>query len=109
MATREGRHIQVDAVRKKLTPTQLPLYDAVCGAVTILFCGLLLVLALQYVIEQIGHAGTLQATGLPEFLVSLPIAVSLLVMVGRFAVRVKADFGAWRRGEPVETAGTGGH
>lgn len=109
MATREGRHIQVDAVRKKLSPTQLPLYNAVCGAVTLLFCGLLLVLALQYVIEQIGHAGTLQATGLPEFLVSLPIASSLLVMVGRFAVRVKADLGAWRRGEAVENGGTGAH
>ena len=107
MATRDGRHIQVDAIRKKLTPRQLPLYNAVCGAVTILFCGLLLVLALQYVIDQIGHAGVLQASGLPEFLVSLPIALSLSVMVGRFAVRVKSDFRAWRRGDSVETASTG--
>ena len=55
MATREGRHIQVDAVRKKLSPTQLPLYNAVCGVVTLLFCTLLLVLSVQYVADQLGH------------------------------------------------------
>ena len=99
MATREGRHIQVDAVRKKLSPTQLPLYNAICGVITILFCALLLVLAVQYVSDQLGHGGELQATGLPEFLVSLPIAVSLFVMIGRFGVRVRADLDAWRRGE----------
>jgi len=109
MATREGRHIQVDAVRKKLKPKQLPLYNAVCGVVTILFCTLLLVLALQYVFDQLGHGGMLQATGLPEFLVSLPIAVSLLVMIGRFAVRARADFGAWRRGEAAEASDVGAH
>ena len=109
MATREGRHIQVDAVRKKLSPMQLPLYNAICGVVTLLFCALLLVLAVQYVSDQLGHGGELQATGLPEFLVSLPIAVSLLVMIGRFFVRVRADFGAWRRGEAAEALEPGAH
>lgn len=109
MATRDGRHIQVDAVRKTLTPKQLPLYNGICGLVTLLFCTLLLALSIQYVSEQIEHGGTLQASGLPEVLVSLPIALSFLVMIGRFGVRTAAEFGTWRRGDAGEAPDAGAH
>jgi len=109
MATRDGRHIQVDAIRKKLSPVQLPLYNAICGAVTVAFCVLLLVLAIQYVAGQLHHGGKLQATGLPEVAVSLPIAVSLCLMVVRFGSRAMADLRTWRRGESVVPDAMGMH
>jgi TRAP-type C4-dicarboxylate transport system permease small subunit len=99
MATRERKHIRVDAIRKKLPPRQLPLYNAIGGLMTIAFCLLLGALSVHFLITKVDHGGTMQASGLPEWVITLPIAVALLVMVLRFTGHVTADLGMWRRGE----------
>lgn len=99
MATRDGKHISVDAVRKKVPLRHLPLYDATSGLVTVLFCGLLLALAFSYLRGQIEHGNVMQASTLPEWVISLPIAVGFLLMLLRFLGRVVHDLGMWRRGE----------
>lgn len=102
MATRERKHIRVDAVRKKMSPRHLPLYNAIGGLVTILFCVFLGGLALHFLLSKIKLGGTMQASGLPEWVISLPIAVALAVMVVRFSGHFARDFGMWRRGEEAE-------
>ncbi|MEZ4268243.1 MAG: TRAP transporter small permease [Myxococcota bacterium] len=102
MATRERKHIRVDAVRKKMPPRHLPLYNAVGGLMTIIFCVFLGGLALHFLLSKIEHGGTMQASGLPEWVISLPIAVALGVMVVRFSGHLARDLGMWRRGEVPE-------
>ena len=109
MATRDARHIQVDAVRKNLAPKHLPLYNAVSGLVTLFFCGLLLLLTLHYMAERIAAGSRLEATELPEVLMSLPVGVSLLLMELRFLGRAWEDLQMHRRGEVPEPAGPGLH
>ncbi|MCB9728299.1 MAG: TRAP transporter small permease [Deltaproteobacteria bacterium] len=102
MATRERKHIRVDAVRKKLPPRHLPLYNAIGGLMTIAFCVFLGGLALHFLLSKIERGGTMQASGLPEWVISLPIAVALAVMVLRFVGHAVHDFAMWRRGEIPE-------
>lgn len=102
MATRDRKHIRVDAVRKKMSPRQLPLYNAVGGLVTILFCIFLGGLALHFLIGKVERGGTMQASGLPDWVISLPIAVALAIMVVRFSGHFVRDLGMWRRGELAE-------
>lgn len=104
MATRDGRHIQVDAVRKNLPPRYLPLYNALGGLVTVLFCGLLLAITMHYMAERIDAGSRLEATELPEVLMSLPVGVSLLLMELRFFGRGWGELQAFRRGEIPEPA-----
>ncbi len=99
MATRERRHIRVDFVRKNVPPRFLNLYNALGGLVTVLFIVFLLVLATQYLSSQMGHGSMLQATGLPEYAVSLPIALALVLMAVRFAGQALADLRGFLRGE----------
>jgi TRAP-type C4-dicarboxylate transport system permease small subunit len=109
MATRDARHIQVDAVRKNVSPRLLPLYNAVSGGVTLFFCGLLLVLTFHYMAERIEAGSRLEATELPEVLMSLPVGVSLLLMELRFLARAIKDLQMFRRGELPEATGPGLH
>ena len=109
MATRDARHIQVDAVRKKIPPRFLPLYNGVSGLVTLFFCGLLLLLTLHYMAERISAGSRLEATELPEVLMSLPVGVSLLLMELRFLGRALGDLQMFRRGEIPEATGPGLH
>ena len=99
MATRQGRHIQVDVVRKNLSPRHLPLYNAISGLVTVLFCGLLLAITVHYMAERLEAGSHLEATKLPEVLMSLPVGVSLLLMELRFMGRAWLELQAFRRGE----------
>ena len=109
MATRDARHIQVDAIRKKLAPKHLPLYNAISGLVTLFFCGLLLLLTLHYMAERIEAGSRLEATELPEVLMSLPVGISLLLMELRFFGRAWEDLQMHRRGEVPEPSGPGLH
>jgi TRAP-type C4-dicarboxylate transport system permease small subunit len=109
MATRDARHIQVDAVRKNISPGLLPLYNAISGLVTLFFCGLLLILTVYYMGERITAGSRLEATELPEVLMSLPVGVSLLLMELRFLARAIKDLQMYRRGELAEAAGPGMH
>ncbi|MGB0588945.1 MAG: TRAP transporter small permease [Myxococcota bacterium] len=109
MATKDARHIQVDAVRKNVSPRLLPLYNAISGGVTLFFCGLLLVLTAYYMAERIDAGSRLEATELPEVLMSLPVGVSLLLMELRFLGRAIQDLQMYRRGELAEVAGPGMH
>ena len=109
MATRDVRHIQVDAVRKNIPAPHLPLYNAISGLVTLFFCGLLLALTLHYMAERIAAGSRLEATELPEVLMSLPVGVSLLLMELRFFGKAWEDFQMFRRGEVPEATGPGLH
>lgn len=109
MATRDGRHIKIDALRKKIPAHHLGLYNAAGTLVTVLFCVLLLVLSVHYVSAQLEHGGILQGTLLPEVVVSMPIAVSLLLMITRFSASGWVDWAAWRRGEAPAPPKLGSH
>jgi TRAP-type C4-dicarboxylate transport system permease small subunit len=109
MATRDNKHIQVDAVRRKMPLRWLHLYNMVGGLVTVGTCLLLCVLASEYVISQAGHGNTLEATQLPEVVVSLPIAVATGMMAIRFAVQTAGHLAAHLRGDEPSRPEAGAH
>ena len=112
MATRDGRHVTIDAVRKKIARKYLYLYNSIGTIVTILMTIFLLLLAYEHLrvplLEYIefkadggakGYGHYIEGTELPVFMVSAPIFVAFLMMVLRFSARLVHDLGAWRRGE----------
>jgi len=103
MATKEGRHIKVDAFRKIVPQKRLHLYNAIGNTVTLLFVVFLLILAYRYN-EQIGLANVIEGLNLGYWLITMPIAISLLVMAFRFGGTALFEFRAYARGElPVDT------
>jgi len=103
MATRDERHIKVDAIRKTLKGPGHHLYNAISGIVTALFTVFLGYMAIQYFFAQAERGIRHQGTDLPEIVVLLPICFAFIMMVVRFAVRVRRSFEAWQRGEDAPT------
>jgi TRAP-type C4-dicarboxylate transport system permease small subunit len=117
MATRDGKQISVDAVRKKIPGSKLYLYNAISGLVTLGFTAFLLFLALYNFIlpleefiaylagaSESGYGHYLEGTELPIFVIIFPIALAFLMMCVRFGGRTLHALGAHRRGEiPPDT------
>jgi TRAP-type C4-dicarboxylate transport system permease small subunit len=112
MATRDGRHVTIDAVRKKIPRKHLYLYNSIGTAITILMTVFLLILAYEHMREPLieylefkgggeskGYGHYIEGTELPVFMVSAPIFVAFATMVLRFSAHLIHDFSAWRRGE----------
>ena len=112
MATRDGRHVTIDAVRKKIPRRYLYLYNSVGNLVTIVMTVFLLVLAYEHMriplteyVEYKAGDGTkgyghyIEGTELPVFMVTVPIFIAFLAMVLRFSARLIHDLRAWSRGE----------
>ena len=109
MATREQKHIQVDALRRKIPLKWLNLYNAAGGLITVCTCLLLLVLAGEFVLGQAEHGNRLEATQLPELVVSLPIALAMVMMAIRFGVQTAGYVAAHLRGELAARPEAGSH
>lgn len=101
MATREGRHIRVDAVRKAIKGKGYHLYEAISLFVTILFTAFLFVMALRYLDVLADTGVNHEQSDLPQFVVVLPITTAFLLIVARFLVQLGRAVKAWLRGEPA--------
>ncbi len=108
MATKEGRHIKVDAVRKLVGADKLHLYNAIGNTVTFLFVVFLLILAWRYN-ETIGLENTIEGLDLGYWMITMPIAISLAIMALRFGGTAIAEFRAYGRGEVPAESGPGLH
>ena len=88
MATRDKKHIAVDAL-KKIIPTKLkPVTRALGLLATTLFCLYLTVLAYEHVFGEMGDfiSGEIRpATGFPAWTITFPIILGFAVMGMRFA------------------------
>ena len=103
MATRDGRHLKIDAIRKAIKGSWLYLYNAIGNTLTALFTTFLLVLAWRYN-SDIGITSKVEGLDLGYWLITMPIAISLFVMTLRFAGAAFHEFSAWNRGEvPPDT------
>lgn len=103
MATRDGRHIRVDAIRKALKGRAYHLYEAVSLFFTIIFTAFLFWMALDYTGLLAATAVVHADSGLPQWIVALPITIAFLLIGCRFTVQFFYSVGAWRRGEPAPT------
>ncbi len=117
MATRDGRQIKIDALRKRIKPERLNLYNAVSGFATVGFTFFLFLLAIydfwppleKFIAYKSGdsdvsYGGYLEGTEIPIFVIVLPILLGLLMMALRFGRRAFRDLAAYRRGElPAES------
>lgn len=107
MATRDGKHIQIDAIRQRIPARWVSLYNAIGGVVTVLFCVLLLSLAVIYLVSSLELGHVHEATRLPKVLDVVPIAGALALMAVRFTALAARDVGMFLRGEVPELAAPG--
>lgn len=91
MATREGRHIAVDAVRRILPEKLVRPFEIVSGLVTVSLCLFLTALALEYVHgnyidwrESGGRAFLFESLSIPYFVATLPIVIGFGMTALRF-------------------------
>ena len=112
MATRDGRQITVDALRKRISREKLNLYNAISGFVTVAFTVFLFLLALYDFIppierylafksgaSDVSYGDYLEGTEIPIFIIVFPIMLGFLMMVLRFGRKAWQDLSAYRRGE----------
>ena len=101
MATHEGRHITVDAVRKLFKSHKFHLYNAIGDTVTMLFTGFLGVMAVRYLIHMKVGGDHHVPSDLSAWIAVVPIGFGFTMMVVRWAIRIAASLKAWRRREPA--------
>jgi TRAP-type C4-dicarboxylate transport system permease small subunit len=103
MATHDGRHLTIDAVRKSVGPKIRPYYNAVSHAVAAMFTAAFMLLAYWYLQDRL--AETAAPGEIPDWLKVLAIPVSLGIVTLRFAGRSVAALlaGIWGL-EEEETA-----
>ncbi|NUN12616.1 MAG: TRAP transporter small permease subunit [Myxococcales bacterium] len=103
MATKEQKHIRIDFIRKAVPDAYRSMYNAFSHFVTIIFCLVLLVLAVVYLQQRINLGAILPSIHLKAWLIVAPIPVSIALMVARFTGR----FVVALRGGEVGTETTG--
>ncbi|MCA9518001.1 MAG: TRAP transporter small permease subunit [Myxococcales bacterium] len=99
MATRDERHIRVDAIRKSMKTSAYFLYEVVSLVVTVVFTAFLLAMSLHYLSEQIASGTRHIGSDLPLAIVVFPIVFAFVMMIVRFSVRAVRCVGKYRRGE----------
>jgi TRAP-type C4-dicarboxylate transport system permease small subunit len=101
MATHEGKHIAVDAIRKNLKSHRFHLYNLVGEIITLLFTVFLGLLAVRYIFHSMLNDEVHADSGLRVWVAVVPIGFAFMMMVIRFSLRIAHSFGAWRRREPA--------
>ncbi len=99
MATHDGRHIRVDAIRKALKGPGYHLYNAISDFIALAFTAFLAVMAWRYLSMLQEKEFMQEAARMPQWIAALPIAVAFVTMSLRFGLRIADSLGAWRRRE----------
>lgn len=98
LATKTRRHIILDPIKKKLDPATLKQFSLVGGIVTGLFCGLIALLGVMQLHEQVlewrsgDGVGVYEALPIPLWVGTLSIPLSFSMMALRFAGQGVHDF-----------------
>lgn len=100
MATHEGRHLAVDAVRKLIKPEHTRLFNAASLAFSAFITGAFLYLAVIYISKRIGE--TPEPGKIPDWIKVLSIPVSLAFMTLRFGSYSIANATGFALGVPPE-------
>lgn len=99
MATHDGRHIRVDAIRKALKGPGYHLYNAISDFLALAFTAFLAVMAWRYLGMLREKEFMQEAARMPQWIAALPVAFAFVTMSIRFGLRIADSVGAWRRGE----------
>lgn len=100
MATHEGRHLAVDAVRKLVKPERERLFNAASLAMSAIVTSAFLYLAVIYLAKRVGE--TPEPGKIPDWIKVLSIPVSLAFMTLRFSCYAMAEAVGAKMGIPPE-------
>lgn len=101
MATHDGHHITVDAVRKLIKSHKFHLYNAVGDILALLFTAFLGVMAIRYLFHMRAGADHHIPSDLPAWIAVVPIGFGFAMMSVRFAIRIAASLKSFRNREPA--------
>ncbi len=99
MATHDGRHIRVDAVRKGMKGPGFHLYNALSDLLALAFTAFLGWMAWKYLVRLETDGMRQEAAGLPQWVAAIPIVFAFAMMVLRFLMRATDSIISWRRRE----------
>lgn len=101
MATHDGKHIQIDAIRKNIKSHRFHLYNLLGEVVSLLFTAFLGLMAVRYIFHTVESGERHPGSDLDVWVAVVPIGLSLLFICFRFSIRIVDSFTAWRRREPA--------
>ena len=104
VATRQRRHIQVDAFRKLVPASWLPSYNALSLLISALFSLFLLIIGTLYTFGPEGNVHLAADLGrVPDWLVTASIPVTFAVITARFIAQTGQELMALASGEASPT------
>lgn len=101
MATHDGKHIQIDAIRKNIKSHKFHLYNFLGEVVSLVFTAFLGLMAVRYIFHTVESGERHPGSDLDVWVAVVPIGLSLLFICFRFSIRIVDSFTAWRRREPA--------
>ena len=91
LATREGKHINIDVVSRSLPPLVRILVEAAIHLFSFVICGLLTYASLKFVINE-AEMKTMTVAGIPAWVMEVILPLTFGLMAFRFALRAVKSF-----------------
>jgi TRAP-type C4-dicarboxylate transport system permease small subunit len=91
LATREGKHINIDVVSRSLPPLARPLVEAGIHLFSFVICGLLTYASLKFVMNE-AEMKTMTFVNIPAWILELILPLTFGLMAFRFALRTVRSF-----------------
>src|SRR4030043_730232 len=86
LATREGKHINIDVISRSLPPTMRTFVESGIHLFSFFICGLLTYASLKFVKNE-AQMGTTTLLGIPIWILELILPITFGLMAFRFALR----------------------
>ena len=91
LATREGKHINIDVVSRSLPPLVRILVEAAIHLFSFVICGLLTYASLKFVMNE-AEMKTMTVAGIPAWVMEVILPLTFGLMAFRFALRAVKSF-----------------
>ena len=106
LATREGRHINIDVISRWFPSLGKPFIDFMTRLFSFFICGLLTFAALKFIKNEI-QMGTVSSLGIPSWIPAVILPVAFGLMTFRFGLRSFQDLSTMMRREAGKKRGRG--
>ena len=104
LATREGKHINIDVISRSLPPTMRTFVESGIHLFSFFICGLLTYASLKFVKNE-AQMGTTTLLGIPIWILEVILPITFGLMAFRFALRSMKGFSSMKIGRTLDRGG----
>ena len=106
LATREGKHINIDVISRSLPPAVRTLVEFGIHLFSFLICGLLTYASLKFIKNE-AEMGTTTLLGIPVWILEIILPITFGLMAFRFALRSMKGISSMKIGRNFDRGGEG--